>query len=302
MSFRFATSLFLMVVANLWQGCNAQAGDNPNALAVGKSAKIQTPVDIQTNPVANFNWKTREEVLNMRKKEIYKYPQLLLNTYTPYPPIWGAVEDNRPWWGTTGTCIWGEGQKSIEGPAEESRYILNPFMLVGVNPATLSIWNPSRIRKDELNDPKFPYFWYPESIRFEAAKSFATATFNISQYLADIRKTGALNQPNIMPNQFSLVAYNARDFGYGYIWLNEARSINVSNDNRFTEPTTIRQMLHCGGTCGYEGGCNNMSPFMKEIDRCRINKLPARACVYLWRDEPQNVAKRPDFIFLLDFK
>lgn len=296
---KFTRLGLLLLLTSMWQPCEAQ--ENPNALAVGKYAKVRTPVTIEVNPVAELNWKTRAEVLEMRRKEIQKHPQLLLTPYVPYPPIWSAVEDKRPWWGTAGSALWGAGDRSIEGPAEESRFILNPFMLVGANPGTLNMWQTSLIKKEQIDSPDFPYFWYPSSIRFDAAKGFATAVFPMRKYVQQIRSVGALKHPDITPNQFSLVAYNARDFGYNYIWLNEARSVNVTNDNRYTEPTSIRQMLHCGGTCKYTGGCNNMSPFMKEIDRCRFTALPARVCVYLWKKEPATVEAEPDFIFLLDF-
>ena len=298
---RLLAAVFLVLLATFAQA--AWGNENPNALAVGKAAKTQGAFVVKVNPVASFNWKTREEVLNMRRREINKYPQLLLNSYKPFEPIWSAVADKRPWWGTAGSGVWGEGPRSIEGPAEESRFVLNPYLLVGANPSTLYIWNQAAIKKEDINNPDFPYFWYPESVVFNAEKSMATATFNISKYQQLISKSGKLKNPLTFPSQFSLVAYNARDFGYEYIWLNLSKSVNVLNDNRCRQPVFIRQMLHCGGTCQYDFfGCNNMSPFIKEIDRCRFTGLPARAAVYLWRDEPESVVVKPDFTFLLEFK
>lgn len=280
----------------------AYAGDNPNSLAVGNAAKVKGVVKVPINPVAEFNWKSREQVLDMRRDKLNKFPQLISSPYKPYPPIWAAVEDKRPWWGTVGSCVWGAGPRSIEGPAEESRYILNPFLLVGVNPSTLQIWNPDKLKKEDFNNPNFPFFWYPESLTWIPEKSYATATYNITKFQKDIAGTGALRNQGEYCNRFSLVAYNARDFGYSYIWLNLGRSINVTNDNHSPEPVFIRQMLHCGGTCRYDGGCNNMSPFTKEIDRLRLSALPARAVVYLWREEPTTLKTKPDFMFVMDFK
>lgn len=294
--------LFAMCMA-LFCPRAAVAGDNPNALAVGKAAKARGSLNIPINPVDDFNWKTREQVLDMRRKQLNKFPQLLAAPYKPYPPIWAAVEDKRPWWGTAGSGVWGPGPRSIEGPAEESRFVLNPFMLVGVNPNTLQIWDGSKLKKEDLVNPSFPFFWLPESLVYNADQSFATVTYNITKYQESIKKPGALKFNDVFPNRFSLVAYNARDFGYNYIWLNQSRSINVQNDNRSGDPVMIRQMLHCGGTCRYDlQGCNNMSPFMKEIDRLRFSSLPARAVVYLWREEPSTVSVKPDFIFVIDFK
>ncbi|MBY0546500.1 MAG: hypothetical protein K2W95_04370 [Candidatus Obscuribacterales bacterium] len=294
--------LWAVLLASL-SPLTAYAGDNPNSLAVGNASKVKGALNIPINPVAEFNWKTREQVMDMRRDKINKFPQLISSPYKPYPPIWAAVEDKRPWWGTSGSCVWGAGPRSIEGPAEESRYILNPFLLVGVNPSTLQIWDPSKLKKADLSNPNFPYFWYPESLTFLPGKSYATAIYNITKFQKDIAATGALKNQGEYCNRFSLVAYNARDFGYNYIWLNQGRSINVTNDNHAPEPVFIRQMLHCGGTCRYDAnGCNNMSPFTKEIDRLRFSSLPARAVVYLWREEPPTLKTKPDFMFVIDFK
>jgi hypothetical protein len=74
------------------------------------------------------------------------------------------------------------------------------------------------------------------------------------------------------------------------------------NENPTSEAVFIKQMLHCGGTCGCRTTCcNNMSPFMEEIDRLRITKIPARAVVYLWKEEPQDIQRPPDMTYLIEF-
>lgn len=272
-----------------------------NCLAVGPRSKVNDTVSIQVNPPMEFDWKMREDVLKLRAEKVKKYPQLLQGDYWPNPAIFGAIDDEKAWWGIAGSCVWGSGTRSIDGLSEESRFIMNPYLLVAANPGNLMIWNPKKITDKDVNDPEFPFFWKPSSLSYNPKTAVAIATYNITEYQKSIAATRKLKAPTFC-TQFSLVAYNARDFGYKYIFLDTQRSVNVQNDNNPRRAVRIRQMIHCGGTCGYPGGCNNMSPFMAEIDRCRFTNLPARAVVRLWKEAPISPQSTPDFYFLLEFR
>jgi hypothetical protein len=237
----------------------------------------------------------------MRAEQVLKNGDLLASgTYEPNMDIFGAIEDGKPWWGLAGSAVYGRGQRSIIGQAEESRYVMNPFMLVGLNPPAQGMWFENRLSEKELQDPDFPFFWLPESIQFDAANARETVIYNINEFNRRVDATG--KGTGMLPTQFSLVAYNARDMGFNWIWLDTGASINVSNDNPTNAPVPISQMIHCGGSCGYPGNCNNMSPFIAQIDRCRFKALPARATVYLWRDPPGSVRQKPDFIVYIDMR
>lgn len=272
-----------------------------NEVAIGRSARLSGTVEIPVNRPVNLNWRTRDEIFSLRKQALDRTPGLLLDSYLPSDKVFGAVEDRKPWWGLAGECVFGSGERSIDGNSEESRFILNPYLLVGINPATLGIWNPGRVTARDVMDPTFPYQWELESLKWLPRQNCAFAVYNVTKWHKSVSATGKLLGP-VMANRFSLVAYNARDFGFHYIFLDLGKSINILNDNNPREPVFIRQMLHCGGTCGYEGGCNNMSPYMSEIDRCRYTSLPARATVYLWKEEPGSIQSPPDMTFFVELK
>jgi len=272
-----------------------------NELSLGADAKSQFPVAVPLNKPAELNFKTRDEILEMRFRALAPAAILIKGSYEPDPAVFGAIVDKRPWWGTAGAAIYGAGERSILGPSEESRFILNPLLLVAANSATIGIWNPDRITSVEVNNPNFPFFWGPEQLQFDAKNSSATVIYNVTDYIARINATGKLEKPITTPN-FSLVAYNARDFGYQYIYLDMRKSSNISNMHSTFQPTRLRQMIHCGGTCGFPGGCNNMSPFMKEIDRLGFTDLPAKAVVSLWKQDPGTIEQRPDFTMIIQLR
>lgn len=272
-----------------------------NNLGTGAQARTRGPVNIQVNPPDFFNWKSRADILAMRSRAVAKHSSSLLSDkYEPDQGIFHAIEDGKPWWGIAGSAVYGPGQKAIIGTAEESRYVLNPYLLVGVAPAACGMWDTRRLSERDMEDPKFPFYWEPQSIQLDASKSMESVVYNITSYNSKSAATGKA-LPGSTPFQFSLVAYNARDFGFNYIWLNERASTRVTNDNSTNEAVQIVQFIHCGGSCGYPGNCNNMSPYMASIDRCRFTGLPARAAVYLWRDEPSSVAQKPDMVVYIDF-
>ncbi|MBX9690578.1 MAG: hypothetical protein K2X27_27935 [Candidatus Obscuribacterales bacterium] len=281
---------------------SVSAGAQENVLAIGKAAKGSTATSIPLNLPVEFNYKTRAEILAMRSREVAKFPSLFNGKYIPNNSIFGAIEDAKPWWGTAGAAVFDSGDRSMLGPSEESRFVMNPYLLVAANPGALGIWNPGLFTKTQINDPSFPFFWQPSSLKIDPLRSLGTVSYNISEFQRKIHATKMLRMP-VQINRFSLVAYNARDFGYKFIYFNPDKSINVLNDNPTTEAVFIRQFIHCGGTCGCSTTCcNNMSPFIEEIDRLRITRLPARAVVYLWKESPSSIKSNPDMVFLLEFR
>lgn len=272
-----------------------------NELAVGSDAKVSAPQTVPLHKPAQFNWKKRDEILEMRFQSLAPSAALLKGTYEPNMDVFGPVEDGKPWWGSAGASAFGAGDRSILGPAEESRFVLNPLLLVGVNPATVGIWDPNRITEQDINNPDFPFFWLPDRLEFDAKNARATVTYKVTDFMHEINGTGKTHRPTLISN-FSLVAYNARDFGYEWIHVNSQKSSNISNMHERGQPVRIRQFIHCGGTCGYPGGCNNMSPFTPEIDRLSYADLPATAVVDLWRQKPASIQQAPDFTMIIELK
>ncbi len=259
---------------------------------------------ISINRPTNLNFLSKAQVLAKRKQIVQQESKLLSKEYLPDSDIFGHIEDNRPWWGMYGTYIWGTGQRSIEGPSEESRFLLNPFLLVGANPGTALIWKPNKITDNDLKDPNFPLCWLPNSLVWYPSQALAEVGYpvsNFNQELQHRRNQLRFNPDLVKLNLFGLIAYNAWDFGFHYIYLDTAKSINIVNLNNCTHPVLIKQLIHCGNSSKYPGGCNNMSPAMPEIDRFGFTALPARACVYLWHNQPLSISQKPDFTFYLDF-
>lgn len=273
-------------------------------LAVGPKSKVneQTPIDVFVQPPASFNYLTKKQVLDMRQGEVDKHVELVVDRYQPSFLVFGQIEDEKPWWGIKGSFIHGSGEKSIEGDAEESRFLVNPFLLVGLNPNSAEIWDESKLSNGETDKPDFPYFWKPSIVRFWPRREIVQIAYEVSDFNKRIKQLENLLKDKTEIDQFSLVAYNARDFGYEYIYVPVNESVNIANQNDPRTPVRIQQYIHCGGSSGFPGGCNNMSPEQPQIDRFKLKQLPAKVKVLLWKTSPGSITTKPDLTVLIDLR
>lgn len=275
-----------------------------NCLVTGRTLdKIAPlePVTIDLFQPCVLNYKSRLEIFEARTKIVNRRSILLKNLYVPSAEVFDGMEDHRPWWGVQGACLWGPGNKSIEGPSEESRFLMNPFLLVGANSGTCNIWDINQIDERDLDDKTFPYFWLPESLLFYPSQALMQIKYNVTKFNQELAKRGSkLIVPIDSTTTFGLIAYNARDFGFNYIYLDTTKSFNIKANISSDHPTHIVQMIHCGNTCQFPGGCNNMSPAQPEIDQFECTALPAHANIKLWKENPTNKDCSPDLTVYMD--
>jgi hypothetical protein len=280
-----------------------------NTLAIGPQARVDQ-VAIALASAQELDGLSREKVLDLRRAAAARYPDLIAGDYVPTPAVFGQIEDGRPWWGMPGQFYHGPGEQSIAGPAEESRFILNPYLLVAAEFSGLSIWSTgrmslawdrARITAEQVAQPGFPLTCSPRSLRWWPSAARAAVTYDVSACVA------AINQWALVPFEtadarFDLIAYNARDMGFDYLYVSFADSPGIGQADPPDAPVAIQHYLHRGSSCGYPGGCNNMSPHTPEIEDLAVRRLPARVTIRLWRTQPADAAQTPDMTFLIDLQ
>jgi hypothetical protein len=306
-SFQRLRLAIVMAIAMAINLSFALADTRANELALNKQSKTKEILSIPATGLTRLNGISMAQLYKIRTDAVIHYKQLLADTYEPNDAIFGGCESNKPWWGILGMQGYGPGQHAIDGPAKESVYILNPYRLVSAELSNANgdsinaIWNPAKMTEANKKDASFPYMWEAGPVLFNAAKTEAEVTYEVSNY---IERSGKLKNLKFEPlkeiKTFSLIAYNARDFGYHFMYLDPQKSLAIKRWP--ASAVQLTQMLHCGGSCGYPGGCNNMSPYTRELDRNALLKLPARAYLKLWKDEPESVGNPADFTFIINFK
>jgi hypothetical protein len=280
-----ALLVLILVLSGAW--CLLRPPANHNALAIGEAASIDR-LDIPLQPPLELDFKTRAEVLQLREQAVYSHSELLVRGYKPYAPIFGRIVDGLPWWGVKGQFYYGSGERSIEGPSEESRFILNPYLLVAAEFYTY--WDRARYPETEVSDANFRFYCAPNSLLWSPRQAYAEASYRANCI------------DSIGGGFFDLIAYNARDLNLTYLYVSYPDSQGIAHPDPPDRAYANPQFIHQGNSCGYAGGCNNMSPYTPEIDGIRIQSLPAKITIWLWKDDPGDPHQAPDMTFVLYFR
>lgn len=273
--------------------------ESTNRLALGKEARVAGPIRIEYNRPGPLNFLTRQSVLSQREAWMAKHPELLANRYTPAASVFDGIEDGKGWWGMAGQLFYGSGERSIEGDAEESRFLFNPFLLVQANIVFEKVsFNQGQFGSiADLAETNIPLDCQPQSIIYDANLRREEINYDITDFLART-KAATHSQQNLRNLEFDIVAYNARDMGFNWISISKTYSTGIS---KTFAPIAIDQFIHTGNSCGYPGGCNNMSPYNEKLFALTLSTLPARAVVHLWKNPPSGETN-PDFQVLLNFR
>ena len=245
-------------------------------------------LEIELNPLIELDFKTRDEIYDIRRNYVNEYPQLVEGDYEPSTKVFGYITDKKPWLGILGISYYGVGKKSIEGPSEESRFIANPFLLIGLDEGYAYDVSDMGLEPQPI---------YPTPIRliWSKDKRSAKVWYDIGDFWD--KKREYFYPPS--QNLFILISYNARDLGFNYLYLVPQNSKNITFLDERVAPIPLRHFLHSGGSCGYPGGCNNMSPWMGKF-RIKIHALPARVYLKLWRKKPKDISKPADMVFIIE--
>ncbi len=278
-----------------------------NQLALGSLSDVSGPMVISLNPVVEFDFKNKFEILRLRSEAVFQHPKLLDGKYRPSETVFGQIEDSRPWWGLAGYHFYWKGENSIKGASEESRYVMNPFLLVAAHLFGDSLytlvydrWEQSLSSEEASAKDEIPSYsqatkltWWPQDRRVEVVYDL-TAFFQ-KMY------GGNMDLADLSDMRFDLVAYNARDMNLNYLYLSLKTSANAEQQGHSAAPVKIRHFLHKGGSCGYPGGCNNVSPDHPAVQDINILKLPAFLEVFLWEKQPESLNIPPDIMVKLKF-
>ena len=155
-------------------------------------------------------------------------------------------------------------------------------------------------RLDAVNPPDSPFIFYPQplTIAWEADHARELITYNLHDHYHYMT---AHHYYPTSEYRLDLIAYNARDLGLPYVYADTARSEGVVPLQRVEKVFPVNQYIHCGGSCGYPGGCNNIGPASSSRPELiiEIKKLPALLQVKLWRNEPKSVDDPCDMTVIL---
>jgi hypothetical protein len=265
--------------------------ESANRLLLGWRTPNRETISIALKDPEDYDGLTRRQILDRRATHVLRNETLLKGGYTPTAAVFDDLRDGRPWWGLDGVYFFGAGPQSAAGPSEASRWLANPYLLMGVSETAAYVSNASSTAASGAPYPK------PESLEWNARERAGRVVYDVSSHFRFLREYG---YPNAEANALTLIAYNARDLGFTFAYIDPDGSMNIAVPAN-GRPARIRQHFHTGVNCGVEGGCTSMTPYQREW-RLRVPALPARATVKLWRTDPGSPRTRADFTFIIDLK
>ncbi|MBR1681092.1 hypothetical protein IJ707_04805, partial [bacterium] len=232
------------------------------------------------NPLSSYSGKTKDEILKIRKDfvatSIFKN-----DSYEPSEMVFGQIADKKPWWSIDHILCTNKNidlNKRGEGLSEESRYLNNPNLLVGVQLSKSFIKNKDL--KDFCEDKSLLFI--PKEIKFDKKNKLIIVTYNASENM-----TKKMNKRYI---EYLLVGLNARDFGYEWVYASNSHNLiflpSSLDSTLFNEkPKKFLDFIHLGNACKVDGGCNNASPYQPEM-AFYFRKFPADMTLSLWKNKP----------------
>ncbi len=272
-------------------------------LSVYKNVKISKLVpdknfeELSVNPLTSFTGKTKDEILSLRtdfvKKSIFANDK-----YKPNEDVFGKIEDKKPWWGIDYiTCTDNDipTSKRKEGDSEESRFINNPNVLVGIQLNKSYIKNSAN--QKICNDKSLLFI--PKSIYYDKSNKLIIVKYNPSKNILE-----KINGAYFI--KLLLVGLNARDFGYNWIYVSNSNNLmflpEILGKKMVNEkPQKLYDHIHLGNACQVEGGCNNSSPYQPSLS-FEIKQLPANMTISLWKSKPIYKNQPADFYMKIIFE
>ena len=243
------------------------------------------------NPPRELDFLDKNEIFRIRNEMIKNYPIFFQGNYqAETSSVFRQIENGKPWWGLKGLLCYGNGQLSIEGESDESRFIDNPFLLVSMEEGHALVLTDS----DGYCPLSYPE---PTDISFDSGTMTFKVDYNVSAHERVIENIAQDNNIRSPKMTYSFNGRNAIDFGVPYVYAETSQNIHfLSGKNLKTTPYRFRDFIHVGGSCGYPGGCNNGSPHQAETD-FQIDDYPAYIRFKLWRKEPQSSDDPADLIY-----
>jgi hypothetical protein len=247
--------------------------------------------EIALRPTRDYDFAAREQILGARVEHVRAEPALFEALggvdYEPCTQVFGSIVSGKPWWGLVGLAFHGAGERSIEGDSEESRFIENPYLLASVR----EVW--ANVVSNSAGTPR-PVYPRPLYLAFDDSGRRGWARFDVTSFFSEGAR---LDHQDARDRTVKLTAYNATDLGLRFLSFDlvGSRDVDVASGDVIRNP----EFIHVGGSCGYKGGCNNMSPLVKAYV-LHVSSLPARLSLKLWRMPPPSASAPPDVWFVLE--
>ena len=234
-------------------------------------------VNIKVNYPISLSYLTKQRIYNIRKQYISE--SIFENKYyEPSEYVFGQIEDKKPWLSIYLCEDEDAKEHSINGPSEESRFILNPTVLVALEyPFYITGSDYEWCHSNEA-------IMLPKSVSYSGKNNEISVTYT--------------SLPIVIQNNsfYQFNGINAKDLGYKYFYIDKEKSTYIPEFTSANNPSTniqeFNNFIHLGSSCRHPGGCNNGSPRQPSLEFQYKSEKYTRhnAVIYLklWKERPES--------------
>src|SRR5262249_2777164 len=153
-----------------------------------------------------YDFLSREKIVGRRVARVESEPALFAalggKRYHASGDVFRRIESGKPWWGLVGLAFHGNGKRSIDGDSGESRFVENPYLLVGAR----EVW--ANIVPDKKSAR--PIYPRPQLLAFDAAGRRGWVRYDVTSFYREGEPLG-YREPH--DRSLCLTGYNAVDLG-----------------------------------------------------------------------------------------
>ncbi len=284
-----------------------------NRLAIGADYAGTTPYQVKLVLPADAQPLTFDEILSTRKDQMEQHQALLgEHPYKPFARIFQGIDPSRSWMSLAQLYFFGTEQPQGEVPPQyqlpaASTVLLNPLLLIKAEFWGLSIWggsklkwNPEKATLAKLAENKVPLAPRDPKLTYFPDKSRAEARYAITDFIEAVNPY--LLAPLTPENTaFALSLQNARDFGFGFFYLDLGASEHIQNAKQ--PAGALENVDYIGSiptTWARHEPFNHLSANNPAYDWIVATSLPAKATIKLWYNMPQDPSQPADFTYEID--
>ncbi len=261
-------TLFLAISINLLYPMKNNADDIQN---------------ITINQPISLNYKSKEEIYNIRKSYVAK--SIFADTnYQPSEEVFGGIEDFKPWISMDWCFNYNPNDPNnwvlkTDGPSSHSRSLINPSLPVLLEyPFAIPDVQENRLQCNQISQLMVPL----------------SAVYSKTNKEVDITYRNLVKLDD--RTAYQITAVNARDFGYNYMYVDKSKStLNIqylTNDNVSTDVKEISDFIHLGGACKVSSGCNNWSRTREDLQFRYLGSTKGvnhpQLYIKLWKEMPSS--------------
>lgn len=278
-----------------------------NRLLVGSAATIPDAYPLKLRLPTELDGKTSNDIIEIRKRAVAPHDKMIAEGYEPHSAAFTALSDQSVWLGTLGKFGYADPQMATEGPADATRWLLNPLLLVGadvwpINPSLErmkiepSTFGMRRVQRYLQGDSDLPFVCEPVGLIWEPTKSRGIVTYDVGSFLTDRRKSDKKQVVLTTMAEVDFNMFNARDLNFRYCYTSPKFAKNITIRGVSEMPFEITDALDAD-----DSGSLTAIPTWPAGKFLLTGEYPASIEFLLWKEKP-SAGTTPDVRFTIRFE